>query len=113
MNQQENKIFVLGKDHLISKSITTLSVFGCDWHVRIYPFFTSSSSNPQCTSIITSPFTNLALQVQHTPPLQANGRSAPCCKAASNMVVLLLSERLKSKLLPSSFTVILLFGPSL
>jgi len=52
-----------------------------------------------------------ALQVQHTPPLQAKGKSAPCFRAASK-IFSLLKPRSKSKLRPSSFTVILLVGPS-
>src|SRR5687767_4169949 len=78
----------------------------------MYPWSTSSCSSPQCTSISTSPSVNFALQVQHMPPLHANGRSAPCFNAASSIVVSLFSERSKSKLLPSSRTVILLRGPS-
>src|SRR6266496_1837993 len=97
--------------YLISKSTTTFSVLGCDWHVRMYPFSISSCSKPQCTSISTSPSISLALQVQQTPPLQEKGRSAPCLRAASK-IASALKPRSKSKVIPSSFTEILLVGPS-
>ena len=100
-----------GRHYFTSKSTTTLSVFGWLWQVRIYPCSTSSSSRPQWTSMLTSPDTSLALQVQQTPPLHAKGRSAPCFSAASRMVVSLFSARSKSKERPSSFTVMRLCGP--